>query len=268
MYIVYICICIFLFTPFRMCVYVYIQQHVWLLAQACALSVISEPLPTFPSPLPVRVLEVQTQGPSDPVMDRVSNGAVILILGYGGVSLYGRVNTLNIAFKIATSNYIVRAVLEFPLDPRAVCTLMNYDVSQSRVERLVDIARRKGDLLLMNESEFRKLIVLQLGLTHLRNSRPHPHIIRGQDIFELLLRSVSPRLTPAHSTSVRVLQSLTLQSELLEHPLALDVGDTISRMQTLWRLSTMDFLCIQTVFMLLYWLAESWPAEVARILDM
>ena len=53
---IYICICISLFTPFRMCVYVYIQQHVWLLAQACALSVISEPLPTFPSPLPVRVL--------------------------------------------------------------------------------------------------------------------------------------------------------------------------------------------------------------------
>ena len=48
MYIVYICICISMFTPFRMCVYVYIQQHVWLLAQACALSVISEPLPTFP----------------------------------------------------------------------------------------------------------------------------------------------------------------------------------------------------------------------------
>ena len=36
--------------------------------QACALSVVSEPLPTFPSPLPVRVLEVQTQGPSDPAM--------------------------------------------------------------------------------------------------------------------------------------------------------------------------------------------------------
>ena len=187
-------------------------------------------------------------------MDRVSNDALILILGYGGVSLYGRVNTLNIAFKIATntSDYIVRAVLEFPLDPRAVCTLMNYDVSQSRVERLVDIARQKGDLVLMNESEFRKLIVLQLGFRHLRKSRPRPYIVRGQDIFELLLRSVSRRLTPAHSTSVRVLQSLTLQSELLEHPLALDVGDTISRMQTFWRLSTMDFLCIQTVFMLLY----------------
>ena len=35
-YCIYICICISLFTPFRMCVYVYIQQHVWLLAQACA----------------------------------------------------------------------------------------------------------------------------------------------------------------------------------------------------------------------------------------
>ena len=33
-----------MFTPFRMCVYVYAQQHVWLLAQACALFVISEPL--------------------------------------------------------------------------------------------------------------------------------------------------------------------------------------------------------------------------------
>ena len=198
------------------------------------------------------------------VMDRVSSDALIIILGYGGVSVYGRVNTLNIAFKIdaSASDYIVRAVLQFPLDPGAVCALMNYDVSQSRVERLVDIARQKGDLVLMNESEFRKLIVLQLGFRHLRKSRPRPYIVRGQDIFELLLRSVSRRLTPAHSTSVRVLQILTLQSEAVEHPLALDVSDMISRMQTLWRLSTMDFLCIQSVFMLLYWLAESRPAEV------
>ena len=195
-------------------------------------------------------------------MDGVSNDALISILSYGGVSLYGRVNTLSTAFNFATSGYIVRAVLELPLDPGVVCTLLNYEVSQSQVERLVDIARQKHDLLLMDESEFRKLIVLQLGFTHLRKSRPHPHIVRGQDIFELLLRSVSRRLTPAHSTSVRVLQILTLQSEAVEHPLALDVSDMISRMQTLWRLSTMDFLCIQSVFMLLYWLAESRPAEV------
>ena len=185
-------------------------------------------------------------------MDRVSDDALILILGYGGVSLYGKVNTLNVTFKIATSDYIVRAVLEFPLDPHVVCTLLNYDVSKSRVERLVGIARQEGDLHLMNESEFGKLIVLQLGLAHLRMSQPFPHKVMGQDIFELLLRSVSPRLTPDHSTSVRVLQSLSLQSVLLEHPLALDVSDRISRMQTLWRLSTMDFLCIETVFMILY----------------
>ena len=135
-------------------------------------------------------------------------------------------------------------------------TLLNYEVLQSRVERLVDIARQKDDLLLMDESEFRKLIVLQLGFTHLRKSRPHPHIVRGQDIFELLLRSVSRRLTLAHSTSVRVLQSLTLQSEVFEHPLAVDVGGMISRMQTMWRSSTVDFLCIQTVFTVLYSLAE------------
>ena len=186
-------------------------------------------------------------------MDRVSSDALIIILGYGGVSVYGRVNTLNIAFKIdaSASDYIVRAVLQFPLDPGAVCALMNYDVSQSRVERLVDIARQKGDLVLMNESEFRKLIVLQLGFTHLRKSRPRPYIVRGQDIFELLLRSVSRRLTPAHSTSVRVLQIVTLQNKRLD-PLAVDVGDMISRMQTMWRLSTKDFLCIQSVFMILY----------------
>ena len=38
------------------CVHVHAHAGVWLLAQACALSVISEPLPTFPSPLPRRVL--------------------------------------------------------------------------------------------------------------------------------------------------------------------------------------------------------------------
>ena len=204
------------------------------------------------------------------VMNQVSNEALTLILDYGGVSLYSRVNALNIAFHIATntSDYIVRTVLEFPLDPYAVCALMNYDVSQSRVERLVDIARRKGDLHLMNEGEFRKLILLQLGLTHLRNSRPRPYIVRGQEIFEILLLSVSRRFTHAHSTSVRVLQSLTLQSQSLESPLTLDISDTISQMQTFWRLSTMDFLCIQTVFTLLYWLAESQPVEITRLLDM
>ena len=98
----------------------------------------------------------------------------------------------------------------------------------------------------MNENEFRKLIVLQLGLAHLRISRPHPHKVMGQDIFELLLRSVSGRLTPDHSTSVRVLQSLILQIDL-----ALDVGDRISRMQKQWRCSLVGFLCIETVFMML-----------------
>ena len=187
-------------------------------------------------------------------MDRVSSDALIIILGYGGVSVYGRVNTLNIAFKIdaSASDYIVRAVLQFPLDPGAVCALMNYDVSQSRVERLVGIARQKGDLHYMDENEFRKLIVLQLGLAHLRMSRPFPHNVMGQDIFELLLRSVSRRLTLDHSTSVRVLQRLTLQIDLYERPLALDVGDRISRMQAEWRLLVVDSVCLQTVFMVLY----------------
>ena len=63
-------------------------------------------------------------------MDGVSNDALISILSYGGVSLYGRVNTLSIAFNFATSEYIVRAVLELPLDPGVVCTLLNYEVSQ------------------------------------------------------------------------------------------------------------------------------------------
>ena len=186
------------------------------------------------------------------IMDRVSNDVLISVLGYGGVSLYSRINALNIAFNIATSDYIVDAVLEFPLDPHTVCTLLNYDVSQSRVERLVGIARQKGDLRFMDENEFRKLIVLQLGLAHLRMSRPFPHNVMGQDIFELLLRSVSRRLTLDHSTSVRVLQRLTLQIDLYERPLALDVGDRISRMQAEWRLLVVDSVCLQTVFMVLY----------------
>ena len=186
------------------------------------------------------------------IMDRVSNDVLISVLGYGGVSLYSRINALNIAFNIATSDYIVDAVLEFPLDPHTVCTLLNYDISQSRVERLVGIARQKGDLRFMDENEFRKLIVLQLGLAHLRMSRPFPHNVMGQDIFELLLRSVSRRLTLDHSTSVRVLQRLTLQIDLYERPLALDVGDRISRMQAEWRLLVVDSVCLQTVFMVLY----------------
>ena len=190
------------------------------------------------------------------IMDRVSNDVLISVLGYGGVALYSRINALNIACNIATSDYtsdnIVDAVLEFPLDPHTVCTFLNYDISQSRAERLVGIARQKGDLHFMDENEFRKLIVLQLGLAHLRMSRPFPHNVMGQDIFELLLRSVSRRLTLDHSTSVRVLQRLTLQIDLYERPLALDVGDRISRMQAEWRLLVVDSVCLQTVFMVLY----------------
>ena len=182
-------------------------------------------------------------------MDRVlvSKDVLFFVLGYGGVSLYGKLNALSIEFKIASSDYIVNAVLEFPLDPHSICTLLNYDVRQSRVDRIVRVAQELGDLRFMNESEFRKLIVLQLGLAHLRISRPHPHKVMGQDILEVLLRSLSRRLTPDHSTSVRVLQSLILQIDL-----ALDVGDRISRMQTQWDLSPVDFLCIETVFMMLY----------------
>ena len=207
------------------------------------------------------------------VMDGIPNDALILILGYGGVSLYGRVNTLNIAFKIATgdcgtSDWIVWAVLEHPLDPCAVCTLLNYGVNYFRVERLVGIALNPdGMSSLMNEGEFRKLVVLQLALEHLRASRPFPHTVTGQDIFELLLHSVSRRLTPDHSISVRVLQSLTLQSDLFEHPLAFDVSDRISGMQTWWRSSTMGVLCILTVFMVLYndtWIHLGSGARVDR----
>ena len=141
------------------------------------------------------------------VMDRVSSDALIIILGYGGVSVYGRVNTLNIAFKIdaSASDYIVRAVLQFPLDPGAVCALMNYDVSQSRVERLVGIARQRGDLSLINESEFRALIVLQLGLAHLQKSRPFNRNVTGQDIFELWCRHDSTRV---------LIQRVVIQQEL------------------------------------------------------
>ena len=73
-------------------------------------------------------------------MDRLSNDILLskdllfFVLGYGGVSLYGKLNALSIEFKIASSDYIVNAVLEFPLDPHNICTLLNYDVRQSRVD--------------------------------------------------------------------------------------------------------------------------------------
>ena len=98
-------------------------------------------------------------------MDRVSNDILVskdilfFVLGYGSVSLYGKLNALSIEFKIASSDYIVNAVLEFPLDPHTICTLLNYDVRQSRVDRIVRSAQQTGDLCFMNENEFRKLIV-------------------------------------------------------------------------------------------------------------
>ena len=190
-------------------------------------------------------------------MEAMTNSALSLMLSYGSFSLYSRVHALNITFREATSDYIasehlVKAILELPIDPRTVCTLLNHTVSQSKVTRLVKKARQDSDHPRMNRKEFRKLIVLQSGLWHLRMSRPYPHTVTGTEVFDLLLRSISQTLKPSHTTSVQVLKELTSQNSQYDHPLKLDVGDTIKRMGEYWLCTNTDFLCIQTVFKLLY----------------
>ena len=146
---------------------------------------------------------------------------------------------------INRSSLIPEMLLELPINVKRVCRLLGYKVVKRRVERLRVAASK--DLMLLDEEEFNKVIILQLALTHVRKSRQW-HIITGREIVEWLLLSYSEHLTGSHALSLRVIDHL-FQKRLVSDG---DVSERIQHFGFAWRRSTCDFLCIGAAMHVFY----------------
>ena len=188
-------------------------------------------------------------------MDKLSDDTVVSIIGYGGVALYGKVNTWNTSFKIASSHcasspYVVKAMLNYPLNPFAVCNLLNCEVRPAQVEDIINATYDEDDSICReNIIELIKVAVLKLALFHFHMSRPHPHSITGQEVIEIFLRSVCRPSTPDHPIAVHVLRCLTSH---LGYPMTSNISESISEMLLLWRYAYEDYICIRSPFLLFY----------------
>ena len=166
------------------------------------------------------------------------------VLVYSGVKTCGPLQHLNREWHVAInrSSLIPEMLLELV---KRVCRLLGYKVGKRRVERLRVAASK--DLMLLDEEEFNKVIILQLALTHVRKSRQR-HIITGREIVEWLLLSYSEHLTGSHALSLRVIDHL-FQMRLVSDG---DVSERIQHFEIAWRRSTCDFLCIGAAMHVFY----------------
>ena len=164
-----------------------------------------------------------------------------------GVKTCGPLQHLNREWHVAIrrSSLIPEMLLELPINVKRVCRLLGYKVDERRVERLR--AAASMDLMLLDEEEFNKVIILQLALTHVRKSRQR-HIITGREIVEWLLLSYSEHLTGSHALSLRVIDHL-FQKRLVSDG---DVSERIQHFEIAWRRSTCDFLCIGAAMHVFY----------------
>ena len=169
------------------------------------------------------------------------------VLSFCGVKTCGPLQQLNREWhvSISRSSLIPKMLLELPINVKRVCHLLGYKVDERRVERLRVAASM--DLMLLDEEEFNKVIILQLALTHVRKSRQR-HIITGREIVEWLLLSYSEHLTRSHALSLRVIDHL-FQKRLVSDG---DVSERIQHFVITWRRSTCDFLCIGAAMHVFY----------------
>ena len=169
------------------------------------------------------------------------------VLVYSGVKTCGPLQHLNREWHVAISrsSLIPEMLLELPINVKRVCHLLGYKVVKRRVE-ILRVAASK-DLMLLDEEEFNKVIILQLALTHVRKSRQR-HIITGREIVEWLLLSYSEHLTGSHALSLRVIDHL-FQKRLVSDG---DVSERIQHFGFAWRRSTCDFLCIGAAMHVFY----------------
>ena len=175
-----------------------------------------------------------------------------LLLNYGGFSAYGLVKSLCKTCAAFKTDWVLTAVLSFPIKVFKVCRQLNYNVTRSQL-----VYRRFTRLLAANEDymsdegrdTFKKVILLQLAFTHLRTSRVrdgvHPLKVTDEEICQVLLRSISDRLVPGHVVWLRVTNYLHEQGLVA----GVNVQNRIQHVCLMWRKEllverTFDHLCL------------------------
>ena len=131
------------------------------------------------------------------------------------------------------------AVLNFRFKVDKVCELIQYQVNEKRLARL--LAAASDDIELMDPDTFGKVCVLQLALTHLRNSKTALSVTQ-EEICLLLLRSISDRFVPDHDVSVQVINYLRERRFITQ----IDVGNNIPQISFAWRKLLFGYLSLES----------------------
>ena len=137
------------------------------------------------------------------------------------------------------------AVLNFRFKVDKVCELIQYQVNEKRLARL--LAAASDDIELMDPDTFGKVCVLQLALTHLRNSKRDPRSVTQEEICLVLLRSISDRFVPDHDVSVQVINYLRERRIITQ----IDVGHNIPHISFAWRKLLFGYLSRESFMALL-----------------
>ena len=132
------------------------------------------------------------------------------------------------------------AVLNFRFKVDKVCELIQYQVNEKRPARL--LAASCDDIKLMDLDTFEKVYVLQLALTHLRNSKTAPRSATQEEICQVLLRSISDRFVPDHDVSVQVINYLRERRFITQ----IDVGNNIPHISFAWRKLLFGYLSLES----------------------
>ena len=142
------------------------------------------------------------------------------------------------------------AVLNFRFKVDKVCELIQYQVNEKRLARL--LAAASDDIELMDPDTFGKVCVLQLALTHLRNSKTESRSVTQEEICLVLLRSISDRFVPDHDVSVQVINYLRERRVITQ----IDVGNNIPQISFAWRKLLFGYLSLESFMVLLTELGE------------
>ena len=126
--------------------------------------------------------------------------------------------------------------------------------NQTRLDRLMLLAA--PDLLLMDESEFEKVVYIQLILTRLRARGPHRPITLHY-VFEILVMSISKHLCMTHylvADARRELDQDTpgiMDIEICRRHHGHRDSWTIRHLQKAWRRSLHDRVCLESIMVTL-----------------
>ena len=134
------------------------------------------------------------------------------------------------------------AVLNFRFKVDKVCELIPYQVNEKRLYKFIQFAAASDDIKLMDPDTFGQVCVLQLALTHLRNSKTDPRSVTQEEICLVLLRSISDRFVPDHDVSVQVINYLRERRFITQ----IDVGNNIPQISFAWRKLLFGYLSLES----------------------